>query len=296
MNNKLIAIVSFIYLVLNYSPVIAQPPPPIGGGLVINEVDYDQPLTDEAEFIELKNIDIMPVFLGDWDILLVNGAGGSAVPYDSIALPAVDLMPDDYFVICGNGGNVPNCDMVLNATSNIIQNGDPDALALRIQGSIREKLSYDGDVPGYTEVAGVVDGDLNNAVNIGISRYPENQDLGSNILNFTRRCISPGEPNLPDTSGCDQTVGMNDNQVIPTLTIYPNPADELIILQLPDDWLSKAIEIQIMDLSGKRIKYFFVEKPEISIMITTRTLANGIYMVQAECAKQILHQKLVIFR
>src|ERR671928_182837 len=52
-------------------------------GLVINEIDYDQPGTDTAEFIELKNNGANGVNLDPYSLVLVNGNGGGAVPYQT---------------------------------------------------------------------------------------------------------------------------------------------------------------------------------------------------------------------
>ena len=62
--------------------------------LVINEVDYDQPGTDTAEFVELKNTGSSAVDLGELTLELVNGSSGaSGVRHDrpagtSTSLPA----------------------------------------------------------------------------------------------------------------------------------------------------------------------------------------------------------------
>ena len=60
----------------------------VSSTLVINEIDYDQPGTDGAEFLELKNVSAGPVALGGHSVVLVNGTGGGATTYQTIALPA----------------------------------------------------------------------------------------------------------------------------------------------------------------------------------------------------------------
>jgi len=114
--------------------------------LVINEIDYDQPAVDSAEFIELYNASSAAINLGDYTVVLFNGNATSNVIYDSFPLPAQLLSAGDYFVICGAGGKVPNCDMTLSAYSNIIQNGFPDAVALRENqtSNIVDVVSYEG--------------------------------------------------------------------------------------------------------------------------------------------------------
>src|SRR5436190_17015382 len=78
-------------------------------GLVINEVDYDQPGTDSSEFIELYNSSSAAINLGTYRLLLVNGSNN--LPYDTIALPGQLLNAGSFFVICSSYGTVPNCDM-----------------------------------------------------------------------------------------------------------------------------------------------------------------------------------------
>ena len=87
---------------------VVTPPLP---QLVINEIDYDQPSTDTAEFVEIKNNGSTAVSLSGWTLELVNGNGGGAAIYGTIALPAVSLAAGDYFVVCANAATVPNCDL-----------------------------------------------------------------------------------------------------------------------------------------------------------------------------------------
>ena len=48
--------------------------------LVINEVDYDQPSTDTAEFFELKNVSGAAINLDAYRVELINGSNGPALP------------------------------------------------------------------------------------------------------------------------------------------------------------------------------------------------------------------------
>jgi hypothetical protein len=96
--------------------------------LVINEVDYDQPSTDTAEFVEIKNNGSSAVSLSGVTLELVNGSGGAI--YDTINLPAVSLAAGDYFVVCANAATVANCDLDDDPDTNFIQNGAPDAVGL----------------------------------------------------------------------------------------------------------------------------------------------------------------------
>ena len=187
-------------------------PPPVAE-LVINEIDYDQPSTDFAEFIEIKNIGVAAVDLNPYELVLVNGSTGS--PYDTINLPSFSLPAGDFYVVCADTAETPNCD--LEAISSI-QNGAPDAVALELNaapppgpitsrggGTIVDTVSYEGDTTGYTEGsgAGLEDPGSTGFDNIGISRFPDGADTDMNNVDLSTRCATPGLPNIADTSSCE---------------------------------------------------------------------------------------------
>jgi hypothetical protein len=118
--------------------------------LVINEVDYDQPGTDNAEFIEILNTGSSAFPLQYLQVALVNGnAGGNAVyaTLENVSWPA--LPAGSFFVICANAAT-SNCNAVVPPATNLIQNGSPDAIALVItqpEPLVLDALSYGGGVP-----------------------------------------------------------------------------------------------------------------------------------------------------
>ena len=99
--------------------VVAPPTPQ----LVINEVDYDQPGTDTAEFIEIRNNGSFAVSLDGWTLELVNGNGGGAAIYNTVTLPNVSLPAGGYFVVCANAATVANCDLDASPNTDFIQIG-----------------------------------------------------------------------------------------------------------------------------------------------------------------------------
>lgn len=169
--------------------------------LVINEIDYDQPSTDSAEFIELKNSGSVPISLGSYLIDMINGNGNTS--YNTIELPAALLDPGDYFVICGDPANVPNCDLDVSPDTNLIQNGAPDALAVLLGGEIVDALGYEGDTgTPHTETSGSGLEDLAadpvsgaEIHDMGLSRCPDGRDTDDNNADFAFRPITPGAAN-----------------------------------------------------------------------------------------------------
>ncbi|MBK9336168.1 MAG: lamin tail domain-containing protein [Lewinellaceae bacterium] len=183
-----------VYFSNNFRPLTVTGPPP---SLVINEVDYEQPGADDAEFIELKNVSLAAINLSGWTVELVNGNAGGATVYQTIVLPNVSLPAGDYFVICGNSGQVPNCDLVVSPGTDLIQDGAPDAIGLRKNGELVDAVSYEGNTGSpYTEDTGVSPGDSGNTIGLGVSRFPDGSDINDNSTDFLSNvCISPGESN-----------------------------------------------------------------------------------------------------
>jgi predicted extracellular nuclease len=171
--------------------------------LVINEIDYDQAGTDAAEFVEIANVGVNTVNLDGVTLELVNGNGGSV--YNTITLPAVDLAPGDYFVVCGDAANVYNCDLDASPDTNFIQNGAPDAVALWQGATLLDTVSYEGDtVAPYTEGSGTGLADFPSIDFSGISRFPDGVDTDQNNVDLSPRCVTPGAANVADSSGCPE--------------------------------------------------------------------------------------------
>jgi predicted extracellular nuclease len=171
--------------------------------LVINEIDYDQPGTDTAEFVEIRNNDTVSVNLSNYNIQLVNGSGGGAAQYQLFNLPSLNLAPGDYFVLCANNSTVPNCDLDVTPETDLVQNGSPDAVALRFGTTIVDTISYEGNTGApYTEGTGTSASDNNTDANISISRFPDGVDTDQNNVDFSVRCFTPGVVNTSSTTGC----------------------------------------------------------------------------------------------
>jgi endonuclease/exonuclease/phosphatase family metal-dependent hydrolase len=167
----------------------------VPSGLVINEIDYDQPSTDTAEFLEIRNNSTAPVQLDSFALRWVNGSNDTV--YRTNDLPDFSLPAGGYFVVCGEPANVPNCDFDAGAATDLIQNGAPDAVALVNGDTIVDTVSYEGEVPGYTEgAAGApTDPGTTGSDGLGIARMPDGCDTDQNALDFQVAAITPGAGN-----------------------------------------------------------------------------------------------------
>lgn len=186
--------------------------PPSQGGLVINEIDYDQPSTDVAEFIELYNAGTLPISLVGKELVYVNGAG-SGSEYGRVALSqaGAELAPGQFLVVkpAGSTVTVP-AGALLIVGGPAPQNGGtpdkpaPDAIGIwdATLGEWVDRLSYEGeamlngvsmqegptDPNVYLESPGNADGSL--------IRFPDGADTDVNAADFRSTPVAtPGAPN-----------------------------------------------------------------------------------------------------
>ena len=105
----------------------AAAPPSEGGGLVINEVDYDQVGSDGDGFVEIANTGTAAADLAGVVLVFVDGADG--LEYRREALTGT-LAAGDYLVVPVDP-----------------QNGAPDGLALvNASDNVVDALSYEGEI------------------------------------------------------------------------------------------------------------------------------------------------------
>jgi len=134
------------------------------GSLVLNEVDYDQPGIDVAEFVEIYNAGGGSAVLDGIAVSFVNGADG--LEYARVPLSGV-LQPGQFAVIAAPGVSVSPTALVFRfpVAENNIQNGAPDAVALIdvVRTQLLDALSYEGSlnaaiIPGFPGPVNLVEG------------------------------------------------------------------------------------------------------------------------------------------
>ena len=154
------------------------------GQLVINEIDYDQPGTDTAEFIELYNGSPTAISLTGLTLELVNGSNSSV--YDTIALGGLGSIDAGQYLVIGPPSivaNLPNGTLSIpfGSADNNVQNGGPDAMRLLDGSTVIDAVSYEGVVGGSSEggSAGTDTGDGS------LQRQPNGADTDNNSADFT---------------------------------------------------------------------------------------------------------------
>jgi cytosine/adenosine deaminase-related metal-dependent hydrolase len=131
------------------------------GGLVVNEIDYDNVGTDTLEFVELYNAGAVAVDLTNVALVFVNGLGG--VEYGRVSLASAGALPAGGFLVAGSAALVATVSgaatIALDAAFTI-QNGSPDGVLLldTATGQVIDALSYEGSITAatLTGVAGTV--------------------------------------------------------------------------------------------------------------------------------------------
>lgn len=122
---------------------------PTATGLIINEVDYDQPGTDTTEFVELYNAGTAPVDLTNVAVVTVNGSNNTE--YGRYALSG-SLAAGAYLVLGNAAVVVPGGVTFVTLPANGMQNGAPDAVALidTASNTLLDALSYEGGMTSVT--------------------------------------------------------------------------------------------------------------------------------------------------
>jgi hypothetical protein len=152
----------------------------VGGGGVINEVDYDQPGTDSAEFVEIHaSVDLDLTSLA---LIFVNGL--TQAEYDRVELSdAGPVLGAGSFLVVGSPEVIATLpagtlSIALGATNNL-QNGSPDGIALfdTSTSTLLDALSYEGAITAATFDG--VPGTFNLVEGVAASAQDSNSATGS---------------------------------------------------------------------------------------------------------------------
>jgi hypothetical protein len=177
-------------------------------GLVINEVDYDQVGTDNAEFVELFNPTSSILDLRNVAVVLVDATS----EYGRVDL-TVSLAPGKYLLVAspnvGGADGGAGSRVLLPASSNALRNGTAAVGLLdKKTGKLLDALSYGGSVTAAT-VTGVaaplnfVEGTATPAVDSNstsgtLSRLPNGADANNATADFKfSGSPTPGAANVP---------------------------------------------------------------------------------------------------
>ena len=180
---------------------------------IINEVDYDNPDLDTAEFIEIYNAGTTAQDLTNLQLVLVNGS--SNLTYSVISLAPAGVLPAGAYVVVGPASLLATVPGVLGVDpgveTNILQNGDPDGLALVDSANhiVLDALSYDGAIMAaqvtYVGVVSLVEGTVapltsgdSTLIQGSMCRLPDGVDTNDASIDWHFcNTPTPGAPNTP---------------------------------------------------------------------------------------------------
>ena len=176
------------------------------GALVLNEINYDNPDADSAEYVEVYNGTATDVDLTGYELILVNGNNNGV--YANISLSdAGTLAPGQFLLVGAAGVSVPAGALSVTLPENpggAIQNGAPDGIALVSATEVLDLVVYEGSMPSVNlgSAYGTVDfGDGTSLVDsnssVGsIARKIDGVDSGDLSADWAFTSIlTPGAPN-----------------------------------------------------------------------------------------------------
>ncbi len=176
--------------------------------MVINEMDYDQPGQDTAEFVEILNTGTNALNISHYALAFING--NNSLEYLRVNLSGT-LLSGQYLtvtstnVVAAAGARVIN----LPTSLNTIQNGSPDGVALINVGltNVMDSFSYAGSITnaminGFIGTRNLVQGTNapstdNNVVVGSLIRSPNGQHSGDDASDWRFTTTpTPGSANV----------------------------------------------------------------------------------------------------
>ena len=176
--------------------ILAAPASAQSTTLVINEVDYDQPGTDTAEFVEIKNVSVAAINLDAYQLRFVNGAERNDLPdrrpAGRRASPAATTSSS-----AANARPTPNCDLDVAPDTNLIQNGARTASVLETAAAGRSASAMPAATRWPASLrARTRPADGRQQRRRGRWRaLPDGCDTDNNANDFERAAITPGASN-----------------------------------------------------------------------------------------------------
>jgi hypothetical protein len=77
------------------------------------------------------------------------------------------------------------------------------------------------------------------------------------------------------------------------INVFPNPASDLIAVQI-NNVVDEDMQVELLDISGKLIKYASINQGSTIAYFDTQTLYNGTYLVKISSASHSTMKKIVI--
>jgi hypothetical protein len=86
-----------------------------------------------------------------------------------------------------------------------------------------------------------------------------------------------------------RNVGFDDVYAVSKLNVFPNPAQEVVNVELPSAGIS---EVRLLDASGRIVQHQTVNG-DLAV-IQRNTLPSGFYLIEVLNKGKVYHQKLIM--
>ncbi len=182
-----------------------------GSGLVINEVDYDQPGTDLDEYVEILNTTGSPISLNGLALVFVNGSNDNE--YRRVDLTPAGTLAGGQYLVVGSAtllATLPSgpLGLAFPGAQDQVQNGAPDGVALldTTTSTLLDVLSYEGaismaNINGLTMPVSLVEGNVTSETDTGagsLCRLPNGSDTDDAATDWALSATAtPGVANVP---------------------------------------------------------------------------------------------------
>ena len=190
----------------------------VGSGIpirvVINEFMYDDPGTDDREFIELYNAEPFAVDISGWQIRCSDGTAPPGDTLPDYTIPANTVLASGDYYVMGTA-TVPNVDQVIG-TTNLFSDGRAATQLLDNNGVVVDTLitERNAGLLGIGAGEGHIWGNFQSqaATPQSIGRWFDGFDTNDNGRDFGILLATPGTTNTPAglapyTENCNGTVG-----------------------------------------------------------------------------------------
>jgi hypothetical protein len=253
--------------------------------IVITEIMYNPPESgnDSLEFVELYNNSASTALVGGYSFKV--GAPSGVTYYDFPA--GATIAANSYVVIARNPTIVDNFFGITGtlqwATGQSMSNNGTKLHLVNTLGEYIDSLSYQNSAPWPTGGAG-------NGASISMCDPSLDNSVGSNwlasaefvdSLNLKAVTANPG-------TGCITTGIFNEVADNNTVTCYPNPADDFIMISTG----TNESDIVIFDVLGNKI--FSMKSTSPIVRINTAEYSRGIYFICVHTDGKMFSKKISV--
>ena len=186
----------FDFEIIRATPPPPPPPPPdtSSAGVVINEIDYDQPDPESGEFVEIYNAGPLPADLSVLALEFINEIGDL---YNGRDLGIGLLLPGEFLLVVTSDLVVAPEGVTVLFMDPVMQNGPNDGVMIVEDGAgVVDAIAYKGPnqdfIEGFTSLI-----DDPNLGEVSICRLPGGFDTDDNDSDFALCAPTPRSENVP---------------------------------------------------------------------------------------------------